>query len=389
MPLQIGLVARGSHLWLGGSYYIRNIVHTLNALPAELRRTFNLSLIVNDAEEREHFADVAPLVSRLIDGSSAQAPHSVMNRVRWRLERALTPVLNPRFEQMVLREKLDFVYPCFPRVGRSREYRFAAWIPDFQYRHFPEGSNAREVEGRVAEFRQITDGCPRIVLSSLAAEKDCHELFPISRGKTSVYRFRVRVLRSTPEDAEATIRKYGLPDRFLFCGNMFAPTKNHQVVFDALGKLRSSGIRPLLVCTGNLFDYRNPDFMSEVFRMIHCNRITDQVYLMGIIPKRQQLELLQSAIAVVQPSLFEGWSTVVEEARALGKVLIISDCPVHLEQDPPRARFFPARDADRLAELIREAWQGPPPADETAAAIADYEVAMEDAGRTFLRLAGA
>ena len=49
---------------------------------------------------------------------------------------------------------------------------------------------------------------------------------------------------------------------------------------------------------------------------------------------------MRKAMAVIQPSLFEGWSTVVEDARALGKPMILSDFPVQIEQDPPSSDYF-------------------------------------------------
>jgi len=33
---------------------------------------------------------------------------------------------------------------------------------------------------------------------------------------------------------------------------------------------------------------------------------------------------LQNAKAIIQPSYFEGWSTVIEDAKALNKYLIVS-----------------------------------------------------------------
>lgn len=58
---------------------------------------------------------------------------------------------------------------------------------------------------------------------------------------------------------------------------------------------------------------------------------------------------------MVQPSLFEGWSTVVEDARALGKTIVLSDIDVHLEQDPPHGHTFRAGDPADLARALQEA----------------------------------
>ena len=65
------------------------------------------------------------------------------------------------------------------------------------------------------------------------------------------------------------------------------------------------------------------------------------------------LTLMRSASGVLNPSLFEGWSTTVEEAKLLGKRLILSDIPVHREQDPAAALYLDPRDPAAWAEAMR------------------------------------
>ena len=66
---------------------------------------------------------------------------------------------------------------------------------------------------------------------------------------------------------------------------------------------------------------------------------------------------MRHSLAVIQPSLFEGWSTVVEDARCLGKKMSLSDFPVHLEQNPPGSVFFERNSPQELANLIGEWWE--------------------------------
>jgi hypothetical protein len=80
------------------------------------------------------------------------------------------------------------------------------------------------------------------------------------------------------------------------------------------------------------------------------------VYFLGLIPKFEQVQLMRQSLAVIQPSLFEGWSTLVEDARSLGKTMILSDLPVNLEQDPPHSIFFDRTSPEQLAQRIEELW---------------------------------
>ena len=61
---------------------------------------------------------------------------------------------------------------------------------------------------------------------------------------------------------------------------------------------------------------------------------------------------MKNAIALIQPSLYEGWSTLVEEAKALNQFIILSDIPVHREQIDQNADFFDPFNAAELAGKI-------------------------------------
>ena len=66
---------------------------------------------------------------------------------------------------------------------------------------------------------------------------------------------------------------------------------------------------------------------------------------------------MRNCIFIINPSLFEGWSSTVEEAKSLGKNIILSDLNVHKEQNPPNALYFSALDDKQLAEILKEKWQ--------------------------------
>ena len=76
--------------------------------------------------------------------------------------------------------------------------------------------------------------------------------------------------------------------------------------------------------------------------------------MLGIVARPVLESLMLNAVALINPSSFEGWSTTVEESKSLGLPIILSDIPVHLEQSPPLGRFFTAGSADDLATAIFE-----------------------------------
>jgi hypothetical protein len=49
---------------------------------------------------------------------------------------------------------------------------------------------------------------------------------------------------------------------------------------------------------------------------------------------------MNHALAIIQPSLFEGWSTVVEDVKAMNQHIIVSDLNVHRDQLGVQAFYF-------------------------------------------------
>jgi glycosyltransferase involved in cell wall biosynthesis len=158
-------------------------------------------------------------------------------------------------------------------------------------------------------------------------------------------------------DPAAVQSRYQLPPRFFLLSNQFWQHKNHATVFAALGILARRGIHPRVVCTGSLHDNRDTRHVEMLRRQLADLGIQQQVSLLGLLPRLDQIQLMRQCLAVLQPSLSEGWSTVVEDARLLGKALILSDLAVHKEQDPPSARFFSRESAEGLASAMSEAWE--------------------------------
>jgi glycosyltransferase involved in cell wall biosynthesis len=76
---------------------------------------------------------------------------------------------------------------------------------------------------------------------------------------------------------------------------------------------------------------------------------------------------------MLNPSLFEGWSTTVEEAKSLGVRMVISDLSVHREQLGDDAVFFAPDDPRAIADCLERVWldaRAPPTfADQQSAAL--------------------
>ena len=349
--LRIIFVIKSIQGWVGGREYFENLIYTLGNL-AHQKQAINISIFSNE----ELSPHIQPFISNVYTHKDLH-PESFTERITWKINRYLSNDDDPNFDSFLKREKFDTIYPYYSHDKRPKPYRSAAWIPDFQHKHLPEFFTKSELRFRDKSFSEITSNAEKVILSSEVAQADCHQYFPDSIGKTCVLPFR-----SIPRDEWyqgdpiKIQKKYNLPVKFLLVSNQFWKHKNHLLLFKSLQLLQKQSIFPIIVCTGGLHDYRDPDYSNQLLSYIHELGVSDQVKILGLIPKIDQLQLIRRSIAVIQPSLFEGWSTIIENVRCFGKPMIVSDLPVHIEQDVPNSILFNRYSAEQLAESISGYW---------------------------------
>lgn len=341
MKTKICLPILGGEGWLGGVSYIENLIKAIRTLSIEEQP--DVYLYVNDSTifTIELYAHFLHLFNGIIyNGTHTSAFSEALGR----------PVI-PISTIDELYEIIDFFFCC--PDDKLDSYCTAAWITDFQHIHLPCFFTSDEINERNKDFRHRAENALMMVLSSHDVERDFHTQFPDSKAITRILSFHTFPQEEwLSGDPVAVQHKYNLPDIFLICCNQFWSHKNHLLLFDALAIIRKTGVIIQLVCTGSTTDYRFPEYFNEVLQHLKRIGIDSQVHILGNIPRDDQIQLVRRSLAVVQPSLFEGWSTVVEDAKALGKYLILSDLEVHKEQAPDFSVYFDRNNADILAETI-------------------------------------
>jgi glycosyltransferase involved in cell wall biosynthesis len=223
-----------------------------------------------------------------------------------------------------------------------------------------------------------------VILSSRAALADFRQFFPMAKATPRVWSFHSLLKLSPLPENNALISQLNLPLKYLYVPNQFWAHKNHGIIFQALRILRDEfDLCVFLVCTGAQVDTRNSLYYEQLLSGLVMDGLRDQVRILGLLPRDQQLAILRSCAAVVQPSLFEGWSTVVEDVRAIGRPLFLSDIAVHREQMQDTAFFFNPHSAQALARLIAKYWpslcSGPDEVMENAAQLASTDLVLASA----------
>ena len=136
-----------------------------------------------------------------------------------------------------------------------------------------------------------------------------------------------------------------------------------------------------IVFTGRYNDERNKIYVDELKAFIAKHQLEKNILLTGFISRSEQVNLMKHAKAIIQPSFFEGWSTVVEDAKALNKFLVVSDIQVNREQIKNDVLFFDPKDHLKLADYLRKLNDK-----KSITTLLDYNENIEDSKNVLLTL---
>ncbi len=270
------------------------------------------------------------------------------------LARALLLGRDSETQAAFARARIDVLFENAAFHGWRAPQPAIAWIPDFQHRFLRHLFSTASFWKRELGFRAQVLAGRTIMLSSEDSRRICERLYPKTVGRTYVVSFAV----------PAPPRHRGRP-----CSGNRGPTrasaalplhaksvlgnKNHALVLEALALLKARSRDDIVVAaSGKTLDPRLPAHLPALKARVAELGLEQQFRILRLVPYDELAPLMRASDALLNPSLFEGWSTSVEEARSAGVPMLLSDLAVHREQAGDLARYFDPHSAESLAEAL-------------------------------------
>ena len=346
MSLRVAFTLIGGKNWTGGYNYLLNLLRVVQ------RETPNQITPVLLAGTDVPESELSPF-SKINECEILQSSLFNENRRSLLLVRGILFGRDRGVGSLLTSLRIDVVFESAIFLGWRLGLPAIAWLPDLQHRFFPNlfprfGWLKREIGFRC----QILSG-RSVMVSSEDSKIACQHFYPKAIRRIHAVRFAVQPPQPYEDIAARRVAEsYGLPDRYFFMPNQFWGHKNHMLVLEALRLLHERGQRFTVVATGKQLDPRNPEYAPSLLMAVREAGLSDYFLMPGMIPYEDLLPLMQASDALLNPSLFEGWSTTVEEARAAGVPMILSDIAVHREQAGDQATFFDPVSADSLVQAL-------------------------------------
>lgn len=345
--IKVGFIGSVSKEWMGGLNYFKNLLFAINSIEEKELEVFVFVGKKIDIKIKRIFQEYATVIEdSMFDRKS----------IKWFLSKIEQKIFKTNILLENILKKHSIQILSHAAITNLKTIKTINWIPDFQHIHLPQMFSEKEIQNRNNNFLKLIRDSDLIVFSSFDALKDMKKFAPNYEDKARVLQFvsqpNSRYFELDEHDKSLLLQKYKIKDDFFYIPNQFWKHKNHMMIFEAINELKKDGVEINIVCTGYLGDYRNKTYIDDIRKVVKLNNLEDNIKLLGLVDYEDVFALIKFSKAVINPSLFEGWSSTVEECKSVGKNMILSDLDVHKEQYP-NAVFFKRDSIESLKEVLK------------------------------------
>lgn len=186
-----------------------------------------------------------------------------------------------------------------------------------------------------------------IITNSENTSRDVLEYIPECQEKTKrIYLGKDGIYK--PENLPAVIEKYNLTHPyFLFTGTL-EPRKNLLVLLQAYTKFRNYSKRNIGLIIVGKTGWKADDILAALDQHPYRN----DIQRLGYVERDELPTIYSHALALIYPSIYEGFGLPVLEAMACGTPCILSNSSSLPELGGNAALYFDPKDSETLTKLM-------------------------------------
>ncbi len=255
---------------------------------------------------------------------------------------------------MARRDSLTLLHSMAFAMPRLAPRPAVVTIYDLSFIENPEAFPAAQRRYLEHETAYSCAHAARLVAISESGRRDIHRLYGVPLERIDVVTPGVGdAYHPLPAAQVAAFRREkALPDTFILHVGTLQPRKNIPTLLEAVARLDRPGVELVLV-GGRGWIY------EEIFARVEALGLGNRVRFAGYVDD-EELPLWYNAAAVLAfPSFYEGFGMPVADALACGTPVVAAATSSIPEAGGEVALYFEPRDADELAERLRQALDDP------------------------------
>ena len=332
--------------WLGGTIYLKNLFEGINSV-----KNINIKpVIITDFKctksDLFFFKGVEVIRSKLFS-------RSTFNRIFNKIIIILFGK-NIIIQNYLITNNIH-ILSHFSCLGNKSKIPSIFWQPDFQEVNNPDLISFKRKIFRKINILLMSKHANKILLSSNTVKKELKKInFEAYKKSEVISNVFSNLPNNLYKSSDYLQKKFKINKNYFFLPNHYWIHKNHILVLQSLISLKKKNkLKNIqIVSTGQFNDYRNSNHKDKIIQIIKTHKLENNFKILGIVSHPELMSLMKLSIAVINPSKSEGWSSTVEQAKSLGKFVLLSNLPVHKEQNPKRSFYFKVNDYLALSKKI-------------------------------------
>ena len=325
--------------WTGEINYLNSLITSLQYIDKK-----KLNLYIFSSEKRKK------ILSKFINKKSIISSSFFENYTLKKYFRSLMSSLTNNdiiLRYLTKKYDIDLISHYIP----TKNIPTISWIPDFQHLYYRNFFTREEYSRRQKLFSNFVENSRSLIVSSRDSYKTLIKKYK-KKKNFYVLKFVPYIKFQDIKKFDIIKKKYNLDKNYIYIPNQFWKHKNHSILVTAARILKKKNIKFNFVISGNSTAGDTYDNYKSFVDKINKYKLKDYFSLLGFIPYSDVINLIYHCKILINPSLFEGWSTTVEEGKLLNKKMILSNIKVHKEQADGKAWFFDPHEPRELVNKI-------------------------------------
>jgi glycosyltransferase involved in cell wall biosynthesis len=239
-------------------------------------------------------------------------------------------------------------HPVTVPIPRLPDVPTVTTVLDLQHHELPQFFSRGERLFRRFAYDRAARGADHVLTISEYSRSRLIEIAGVAPERVTAVHLGIDHERFTPEASatDASLEeRLSLPERFVVYPANLWPHKNHDRLIDAMGQLEDPDVH--LVLTGQGYGR-----LGELGERARRAGVADRVHHLGYLEPDEVPALYRSALAMVFPSLYEGFGAPPVEAMACGCPVACSTSGSLAEVASGAALAFNAESAEEIAAAI-------------------------------------
>ena len=330
--------------WLGGFNYIYNLIHFLKKYKIKSIEPIIITNNFDYVSKNYKIPNIKVLTTNLVNKN---------NTVKNIFDKLQIIIFGKHFllEKFLLKNNI-YATSHMGFTGRKSVIKSYTWFPDFQEINLPNNFSLMASFLRYINLKLAFKNSTNLLISSKSVLDDLRKINKDYVKKSILIKHAIDIPKIPSYiTSQKILNKYKLSNNYFFLPNHLWKHKNHIVVLKALNYLKKK-VNIKIVASGHFNDHRDSHHSTKIMNYINSHNLNKNFIHLGILPFEEMISLILRSVAVINPSKSEGWSNTVEQAKSLGKKVILSDIQTHKEQIDKNFFYFKSDSFVQLANVM-------------------------------------